>query len=234
MLKLNITALIIIISLLYACDSYVGGKVVNEKNIPIQDVEVNYIETGLKTVTDKEGTYKLKYKAEKIKLEFKKLNYLSITSEFNLTDKSEKTLKTIKLIEFNSDIMLYDSKNKQRWQKNKSQKPMQWNDAKAYCDNLNIKGFNQWILPEKENYMKVLGNCEKQLKKDGSGEQGSCSICSKSLLCSRMFPEDTSYFWTATENPDNNTTAWRVNLSSGILSFFSKEFNQYHVRCIYH
>lgn len=102
---------------------------------------------------------------------------------------------------------------------------MRWGDAKQYCENLSEGGFNDWILPNNNDFRARIQNnsgsvCTITNKKTGKKFKvtGDCDSNN----------EDSNWYWSATSRGSNK---WIFNLSSGGNSY-THGHSYYYVMCV--
>ena len=95
------------------------------------------------------------------------------------------------------------------WQVESSDTTMNWEDAVNYCDTLILANQNDWRLPVVDEYDDQVAS--------------TCSVCSS------LFPEENSMYWTSSEN--HPAYAGFVNYSTGTVGTITKALNL-NVRCV--
>ncbi len=95
------------------------------------------------------------------------------------------------------------------WQDNKDIRNiwMNWNNAMAYCANLKLAGFDDWILPSKEQFEALYTN-KIQLKNSVS-----------------------DLYWSSSPKVSNSSYAWFVNFKFGNGTWDDKSHSNL-VRCV--
>ncbi|MGE4509510.1 MAG: DUF1566 domain-containing protein [Sulfurimonadaceae bacterium] len=106
---------------------------------------------------------------------------------------NEKTFRT-------GNLMWQDDADAKTVQKN-------WYDAQAYCNNLQLVGFNDWRLPTMRELQDLYGK-KSSLKNTAS-----------------------DYYWNATPYVDYKNYAWVVDFNVGGVSNYYKYYH-YFVRCV--
>ena len=126
----------------------------------------------------------------------------------------------------------------------KADKEMNWNDAVAYCKNLNEGGYSDWRLPNIDELRTLIQN------HPGTQSGGSCPISEKAgKLASSDWTEDckgkvrndrnfsklgdTDWLWSSSA-PSNSILAWGVNFYLGFVDTDAKYSTHYtySVRCV--
>ena len=123
---------------------------------------------------------------------------------------------------------------------NKAPREMKWNDAVAYCKNLNEGGYSNWRLPNIDELRTLIQN------HSGTQSGGSCPISEKAVKLAwkdrtddcdgrdgSNFSKlgDTDWFWSSSTRLDASNAAWLVNFNVGIVSYGRKRY-QHNVRCV--
>ncbi|MCK4782294.1 MAG: DUF1566 domain-containing protein, partial [Desulfobacteraceae bacterium] len=105
------------------------------------------------------------------------------------------------------------------WSKQTSDTSMNWQDANAYCSNLQAGGMSDWFLPTVEELRTLVAF-------DKAGPAADTSLFE--------IAPDTAYYWTATElSGDTETQAWQIAFLSGYTEPLNKTDSRYYgwVRC---
>ena len=123
----------------------------------------------------------------------------------------------------------------------KADKDMNWDDAVAYCKNLNEGGYSDWHLPTISELRTLIQNCPKT---ENGGECGvtdsclsgkcrndACSGCGADSTSKHSKLGDTEWFWSFYVQADNSVNAWRVSFYYGNVSSYNKN-TTYSVRCV--
>ena len=116
----------------------------------------------------------------------------------------------------NSKDIVIDYVTNLEWQDNKELKNIRknWNDAKEYCDKLELGGFTDWRLPTREELYSII---------DFSRVNSAYSA---------IFANSSSdYYWTSTTSLKDNAKAWVVYFYNGMLSLEDKD-SAVNIRCV--
>ena len=144
----------------------------------------------------------------------------------------------------------YDSSSGLTWQNPPAGEEMNWDDAKKYCDNLDLSGHTDWRLPTIDELRSLVRGCP------ATEAGGSCNIQDGGCLayscrddscydtgCSSgegpadgcFWPGDLegkcSWYWSSSAVADVDYLAWDVNFSLGGVSN-GLVGNDLHVRCV--
>ncbi len=105
---------------------------------------------------------------------------------------------------------------------------MTWEEAVSYCENLELGGHTDWVLPELQHYIDMLGNC-----KEGNLSMPSCNYCADSEECSSLEGlNENGDFWTSREYVLSDKTAWAVTPLYGTLVYYPKIYQTARARCV--
>ena len=115
----------------------------------------------------------------------------------------------------NSKEIVTDSVTGLMWQDDSSAKSVKkdWEDAKAYCQNLTHGGYNDWYLPSISE-LESLADVSKQ---NPAIKEGFKNVAS-------------SFYWSSSPNVSGSKNAWYVYFSYG-SSYSSYKTYEYYVRC---
>jgi hypothetical protein len=100
------------------------------------------------------------------------------------------------------------------WQTGFSQNKMSWSNAKSYCSNLVLDGYNDWRLPT-SNELYYLADRTKH----------------KPAIDTNYFQESGNWYWSSTSYKNGSSRAWGVNFNDGNGNYDSKSSKDY-VRCV--
>jgi hypothetical protein len=113
----------------------------------------------------------------------------------------------------------YDQSTGLCWQHPKEGGTVDWQEALDYCDGLELGGHDDWYLPDRQDYVDLLGDCDAAVS---SGDIGHCNTCGESETCSALFGTENSWLWTS--SPYGGDMAWVAGLGEGMLHI---EFTHY-------
>ena len=131
---------------------------------------------------------------------------------------------------------------------------MSWNDAKAYCSNLNEGGHKDWRLPNIDEVKSLVRNCAYTQLTCKVSEKNAClsKDCGENLFlmqygksdhsCHCDWKQNAAYYsilndddkvtlWSSSILADDPTKAWCVAFVGALVGFQSKT-NIANVRCI--
>jgi len=111
------------------------------------------------------------------------------------------------------------------WQVPIDKKEYEWSEAKRYCRDLNLGGYNDWKLPSRNELKTILTKDYFQNSKSYSKK----TYIKKPLL--KSMDMKYQFFWSATTNVDNTGYAWDVYFSNGNDGSNNKTDSDY-VRCV--
>lgn len=114
----------------------------------------------------------------------------------------------------NSDGTVTDTAMGLMWDQ-KTQDPMKWNDARAFCKSLTTAGYTDWRLPTIEELSSIVDykRCEP-------------AIDTNTFPGTRL-----RGYWSSSTNVSNPEYAWHVNFYYGLVDIFHKSFG-YYVRAV--
>ena len=98
------------------------------------------------------------------------------------------------------------------WQKADDGVERSWQEAEAYCENLELAGHKDWMLPKADQLEMLIDTAY-------------------SPTIDPMFSVKPSYYWSATESADNPNSAKYVNFFYGDTYSYNKN-NPYFVICV--
>ncbi|MFO8071059.1 MAG: DUF1566 domain-containing protein [Polyangia bacterium] len=112
------------------------------------------------------------------------------------------------------------------WQ-HPSQGGYDWNEAVDYCGELVLAGHSDWVLPSRDDFSALLGDCDDDVL---SGYAGYCNSCNSSETCGELWASNTEWYWISSEcGPD---LAWTANFENGHIICVSKPDLDTRVRCV--
>jgi len=123
----------------------------------------------------------------------------------------------------------------------KAENKMSWEEAEAYCKNLNEAGYSDWRLPTVSELRSLIQNCP------STQSGGSCGItdtCLSSSLCKNKACNgcednndvqysklgDKGFFWSSSLLDGNDNKAWYVDFNYASIHGHSDKKKQ--VRCV--
>jgi hypothetical protein len=119
-----------------------------------------------------------------------------------------------------------DSETQLEWQNSykKDIKELDWENASAYCQNLNLKG-NGWRLPTKSELVSIVDRYENtnKIRTEDSGPALNKVFLDKN-------PTGFDY-WTSTITEDEPNLRWGVNFKRGWAGSYTKHYGL-KVRCV--
>ena len=140
-----------------------------------------------------------------------------------------------------------------QWSSRSSQK-MSWNDAKAYCSNLNEGGHKDWRLPNIDEVKSLVRNCAFTQIACKVSEKNAClsKDCGEDMLLMQLGKSDHSchcdwkrnaaYYsilndddkvdlWSSSILADDSTQVWAVAFGGAMVAYAPKT-KEFYVRCI--
>ena len=134
------------------------------------------------------------------------------------------------------------------WQKGTAGKKT-WNDAVAYCENLNFSSHTNWTLPginllrslivgcpatQSDGSCKVIDGC-------GTGCSGAEDVCkdgcalnegpSNDCYMDSVFDGKCDAYWSSSVDASNTSRAWRLHFDHGSM-YPDQKYGEYQVRCV--
>ena len=104
-----------------------------------------------------------------------------------------------------TELVVYDKETKLTWQREGSSKKMTWSDAKEYCINLLLGGYDDWRLPNIDELKSIV----KYDRYDPA-------------INTDYFDIKSSWYWSSTTYVSNSSDAWGVNFNRGSDGWGSK------------
>ena len=102
------------------------------------------------------------------------------------------------------------------WQDTPNTPLMSWQQAKDYCENLNLAGFIDWKLPARTELMSIIDYDDKNRALNGAFKN---------------FDAKNSKYWSATVRADSFSVAWSVSFDNG-NAHWDKVSKNNTVRCV--
>ncbi len=118
----------------------------------------------------------------------------------------EATNRLQKLKNWMESKFIFNFRTKLLWQK-EIPKELNWYMANKYCLELSLAGYNDWLLPTKDELL------------------AAHQIASK-------FQKENNYYWSATPHLEFYTSAWLVGTDNRWLDFSKKNEARLYVRCV--
>ena len=110
--------------------------------------------------------------------------------------------------------IVYDNETKLYWQKRGSNEELTWDEAKSFCNNLSLDGYDDWRLPnQKELY--YLADRSRY----------------KPAINSNYFDLKSSWYWSSTTYKNDSSNAWYVYFDFG-GDFWRNKSNRYYAVCV--
>lgn len=130
------------------------------------------------------------------------------------------TKQSLKLETASNQKTITDNNTGLVWQQALSKKSFTWNDALAYCEELEYAGFSDWRLPEPQEILTIV-------------DYGRSGIRLNKLYFTDI-PEKSSgnAFWTSKTFKDDPESAWTFSPQSGALPLPVSKTDIYHVMCV--
>lgn len=69
-----------------ACKPKIEGKIIDNFNEPVENVEISILNSGFINSSDKEGNFEIEYAPGKFEINFKKENYVSVTKSLDISE----------------------------------------------------------------------------------------------------------------------------------------------------
>jgi hypothetical protein len=136
--------------------SFIGCR---EKNInlnpnPIKETEL----INEKSCDKNRGIINLtrKLAEREVVIKTKNLRIKELEEELSLIQENYEQVNKSKKIYSNSKYIWIDYEQSLMWQKYKDEEPMNWSEAKIYCENLTLSGLSDWRLPSRDEAKNIL------------------------------------------------------------------------------
>ena len=136
-----------------------------------------------------------------------------------------------------------DNKNGLIW--SSKSKEMSWEDAVAYCKNLNEGNLSDWHLPTISELRTLIQNCPNTETGGKCGVTDSCLSYSKCMneACydcdyypskpySKLGDGRNDYFWSSSVRSDNSGRAWYVGFDHAAVYGQCEKNCEFSVRCV--
>jgi len=211
---------------------------ISSRDIPKSLVKLNLASNGLKSFAFGGDLPSLEV------LDLSKNSSVSVDKKFG----GILFLKQIKQVKVNSSIRLpqglsdklntlnseYTVINGLMYQKHQFEKEYTWEEAKDYCSNLTLAGYNDWRLPTIDELEKVVTDCGGiAVKFQDNYEQlwGKNRANTSYQKCYKSKGFSSYYYWSSTTSVDYSSVAWIVGFSNGYVYSYVKGTSNY-VRCV--
>ena len=116
-----------------------------------------------------------------------------------------------------------------------------WDAAKAYCENLNYAGHDDWRLPNLTELKSIVKGCNKTNECPVTAENPAypgnySSVCKTCSSGNYLQPEvgeqiDFPYWTSTTDDPSKNYRIWAINFINGEV-FYSYASANHYARCV--
>jgi len=116
---------------------------------------------------------------------------------------------------------VFDSGSCMCWEVPGSTAEYTWDGAVAYCENLTLGGFSDWVLASRQDYIDMLGGCDERVL---LGAAGLCNACDSIDSCPGIFapPVEGDLYWILTVSSSDANSPYYIEPFSGYLSTGSK------------
>jgi beta propeller repeat protein len=91
----------------------------------------------------------------------------------------------------------------------------EWQEARDYCESLELAGHDDWYLPSREEIVGLLGGCDSDV---AAGQAGFCDPCSESGTCSGLFGADLNAYWSSSQEVPGSDQAWSFYFDTGTVA----------------
>ena len=115
-----------------------------------------------------------------------------------------------------SNDIVTDTVTNLQWQDNNDTKNNEqtWNNAKKYCNDLSLGGYNDWELPTIKELLSIV---------DISGTKPFIDSLFQNII--------SNPYWSSSSDASNSSLAWDVDFSDGYTDNYEKTNSNY-VRCV--
>ena len=107
------------------------------------------------------------------------------------------------------------------WQQTISKKAYAWNDAFAYCENLEYAGYSDWRMPAPQEIMTIVVY-----------SSPGVAINSSYFTDVPVLQTDNNYLWTSGFYKNDPERVWIFNPNKGFLYYLSSRTNIHNVMCV--
>lgn len=98
------------------------------------------------------------------------------------------------------------------WQEPKSDDRYPWYEAIDYCNDLDLGGSADSVLPTRQDFIDMLGGCDSSVL---SGSDGYCNSCAESTTCTALFGTDNDDYWSSSPYEIGSGQGWFVDFYQG-------------------
>jgi hypothetical protein len=103
-------------------------------------------------------------------------------------------------------------------------------EAISYCDDLDLAGQEDWVLPSRDDFVNLLGDCDEMVM---SGIPGFCNPCAQSEACNAAFGPDQETYYSSSFEEEQADYVWMANLEAGHLGLHDPaDYLLVSVRCV--
>jgi hypothetical protein len=103
----NLFLLLVTSFTLYSCDKSINGRIIDNFNKPVENVEIKITNSGYESKSDNKGKFKIDYAAGKFKIVFKNHNYIDVEKELEINEQKNYPLGQIEMIRIPDSTGLY-------------------------------------------------------------------------------------------------------------------------------
>ncbi len=116
----------------------------------------------------------------------------------------------------NTKEIVIDNTTKLQWQDNSDAKTVQktWSEAKEYCENLTLGGYDDWRLPSESELFTIV---------DYGRSNPAIDPVFQNVI--------SDWYWSSTNNISNNSYAWGIYFNYIRAEWLSKS-NSHFIRCV--
>jgi hypothetical protein len=114
------------------------------------------------------------------------------------------------------------------WQHPMASGTYHWQEAVDYCDGLDLAGHSDWYLPDRPDFIELLGGCDEGAL---NWTAGICDSCANSQTCAALFASDTGFYWTSSHFQINWNDSWAFDFESGHVTHVLT-FGNLDCRCV--
>lgn len=151
-------------------------------------------------------------------------------------------------IECEGSGVWYDAAHGRCWERADSElAPDGWS-ALSDCEHLTLAGYDDWVLPSIDDLRSLIRGCAETETGGGCPVGGGSAMDDWTEACEGCVPDDgpgpdgcywpdeidgncDSWYWSASQLPDNATFVWNAHFADAAIAFVHKENNAL-VRCV--